>query len=75
MVMIRMVAIVAIMAIVAIVTIVAIVVNVTVVMVYCSENCLVMSLLREVWVRPKNDEVNLGTSKLPTTTNDTEAGG
>ena len=55
--------------------IVAIVVNVIVVIVYVSENGLVMSLLREVWVRPKNDEMNLATSKLPTTTNDTETGG
>ena len=46
-----------------------------VVIVYISEYGLVMSLLREVWVRPKNDEMNLATSKLPATTNNTETGG
>ena len=54
---------------------VAIVVNALVVIVYISEYGLVMSLLREVWVRPKNDEMNLATSKLPATTNNTEKGG
>ena len=55
--------------------IVALVVNALVVIVYISEYGLVMSLLREVWVRPKNDEMNLATSKLPATTNNTEKGG
>ena len=63
-----------------VVAIVAIVVNVRVVnvivdIVYVSENGLVMSLLREVWVRPKSDEMNLATTKLPTTTNNTGTGG
>ena len=46
-----------------------------VVIVYISEYGFVMSLLREVWVRPKNDEMNLATSKLPASTNNTETGG
>ena len=63
-----------------VVAIVAIVVNVRVVnvivdIVYVSENGLVMSLLREVWVRPKSDEMNLATTKLPTTTNNTGTSG
>ena len=61
--------------IVVMMVIVAIVVNALVVIVYISEYGLVMSLLREVWVRPKNDEMNLATSKLPATANDTETGG
>ena len=61
--------------IVVMMVIVAIVVNVIVVIVYVSEYGLVTNLLREVWVRPKNEEMNLATLKLPTTTNDTEAGG
>ena len=61
--------------IVVMMVIVAIVVNALVVIVYISEYGLVMSLLREVWVRPKNDEMNLATSKLPATTNNTETGG
>ena len=46
-----------------------------VVIVYISEYGLVTSLLREAWVRPKNDEMNLAPSKLPATTNNTETGG
>ena len=61
--------------IVVMMVIVAIVVNALVVIVYNSEYGFVMSLLREVWVRPKNDEMNLATSKLPATTNNTETGG
>ena len=67
-----MVVIVAIVVIVVMMVIVAIVVNV---IVYVSENGLVTCLLREVWVRPKNEEMNLSTTKLPTTTNNTETGG
>ena len=63
------------MVIVVMMVIVAIVVNALVVIVYISEYGFVMSLLREVWVRPKNDEMNLATSKLPATANDTETGG
>ena len=59
-------------ATVVLMVIVAIVVNV---IVYVSENGLVTCLLREVWVRPKNEEMNLSTTKLPTTTNNTETGG
>ena len=60
---------------VVIVVMMVIVVNAPVVIVYISEYGLVMSLLREVWVRPKNDEMNLATSKLPATANNTETGG
>ena len=59
-------------ATVVLMVIVAIVVNV---IVYVSENGLVTCLLREVWVRPKNEEMNLSTTKLPTITNNTETGG
>ena len=61
--------------IVVMMVIVAIVVNALVVIVYISEYGLVMSLLREVWVRPKNEEMNPATSKLPATANNTETGG